>query len=138
MHKKITAIVTTLAIFAGTLAVTAFAFGGQQSITVEDGVTVYMNGEKLDMTDVNGNLVSAFVYNGTTYLPARAISEANGKDVEWDGETRSVYIKDKANPGTSDTEQKEAATVYFTKDISPEALVKIYDALGKELPGKVV
>ena len=50
MHKKITAIVTTLAIFAGTLAVTAFAFGGQQSITVEDGVTVYMNGEKLDMT----------------------------------------------------------------------------------------
>lgn len=50
MHKKITAIVTTLAIFAGTLAVTALAFGGQQSITVEDGVTVYMNGEKLDMT----------------------------------------------------------------------------------------
>lgn len=137
MYKKIIAIVTTLAIFVGTIVATAFAFGGQQSITVEDGVTVYMNGEKLDMTDVNGNPVSAFIYNGTTYLPARAISEANGKDVEWDGEAKSVYIKDKTNLNTSDTEQKEAATVYFTKDISSEALVKIYEALGKELPGKV-
>lgn len=27
--------------------------------------------------------------------------------------------------------------VYFTKDISPESLIKIYDALGRELQGKV-
>ena len=27
--------------------------------------------------------------------------------------------------------------VYFTKDISPEALVRIYEALGRDLPGKV-
>ena len=27
--------------------------------------------------------------------------------------------------------------VYFTKEISPESLVKIYEALGRELPGKV-
>ncbi len=29
------------------------------------------------------------------------------------------------------------ATVYFTKEISPESLVRIYDALGVTLPGKV-
>ncbi len=29
------------------------------------------------------------------------------------------------------------STVYFTKDISPEGLVKIFDALGRELKGKV-
>ena len=27
--------------------------------------------------------------------------------------------------------------VYFTKDISPESVVRLYDMLGKTLPGKV-
>lgn len=31
----------------------------------------------------------------------------------------------------------EKSKVYFTKDITPESLVKIYEALGKELKGKV-
>ena len=30
------------------------------------------------------------------------------------------------------------ATVYFISDISPESLVKAYQALGVELPGRVV
>lgn len=29
------------------------------------------------------------------------------------------------------------AKVYFTKVISPEAVIKLYEALGKRLPGKV-
>lgn len=39
------------------------------------------------MTDVNGNPVSTFVYNGTASLPVRTISRANGKEAEWYGET---------------------------------------------------
>lgn len=31
----------------------------------------------------------------------------------------------------------EKAKVYFTKDLSKEGLVKVYEALGKELVGKV-
>ena len=31
----------------------------------------------------------------------------------------------------------EKATVYFTKEITPEALVRIYEAAGRELKGKV-
>ena len=27
--------------------------------------------------------------------------------------------------------------VYFTKDISPEGLIRVYEALGRALPGKV-
>lgn len=30
--------------------------------------------------------------NGTTYLPVRAIANAFGQDVEWDGSTQSIYI----------------------------------------------
>lgn len=31
----------------------------------------------------------------------------------------------------------EKATVYFTKEITPQSLVRIYQALGKELKGRV-
>ena len=30
----------------------------------------------------------------------------------------------------------EKAKVYFIKDITPENIIKAYEALGKELPGK--
>ena len=32
---------------------------------------------------------------------------------------------------------KEKVKVYFTSEITPESLVKIYEAVGKELPGNV-
>ncbi len=151
MKKKIAALVTALAVFSSTLAVTALAFGTQREITVKDGVSVYMNGEEIEMTDANGNPVDAFVYNGTTYLPARAISEALGKDVSWDGNTGRVDITDptentavevteqttSATVDSTQTDTEGAATVYFTSDISPESLVEIYDALGVELTGNV-
>lgn len=31
----------------------------------------------------------------------------------------------------------EKAKVYFTKEITPEAVIRMYKLLGKELPGKV-
>ncbi len=31
----------------------------------------------------------------------------------------------------------EKAKVYFTKELTPEAMVKMYEALGVKLPGKV-
>ncbi len=34
-------------------------------------------------------------------------------------------------------EKEEMSTVYYSREISPEALVRIYEALGRELPGKV-
>lgn len=62
------------------------------NITVYPGVSIYMDDAKLDPTDANGKPVEAFIYNGTTYLPVRAVSEALGQVVQWDGKTKSVYI----------------------------------------------
>lgn len=83
MKKRIIASIAALSIIAGSIA--AAAFGVQRTINVTEGVSVFMNGKELEMKDVNGNDVDAFVYDGTTYLPARAISEANGNNVAWDG-----------------------------------------------------
>lgn len=71
-----------------------FAAGKLQkrTITVYSGVDIYIDDAKLDARDANGNPVEAFVYNGTTYLPVRAVGEAVGKAVQWESKTSSVYI----------------------------------------------
>lgn len=33
-----------------------------------------------------------FIHNGTTYLPVRAVGEAVGKEVAWDGASNTVYL----------------------------------------------
>ncbi len=60
-------------------------------------ISIYINGTKLTPKDGNGKIVDPFTVDGTTYLPVRAISEALGKDVKWDGSTASVKITDKAD-----------------------------------------
>lgn len=60
-------------------------------IEVFTGVRVYVNDAPLDPGDLHGN-PDAFIYNGTTYVAVRGVSNSLGQDVLWDGDTRSVYI----------------------------------------------
>ncbi len=69
-----------------------------KTIEVFTGVTIYVDGVEMKPTDVNGNPVETFVYNGTTYVPLRAVSQSLGENVDWDGATQSVYIGER--PGT--------------------------------------
>lgn len=64
----------------------------QKNITVTTGIPIYVDGVEMKPTDANGNPVDTFVYNGTTYVPLRAVSQYLGKAVKWDGSSRSVYI----------------------------------------------
>lgn len=82
-------VLTTLLLLG--LSVPALA-AAAKTIDVSTGINIYIDDVKLNPTDVAGNPVEPFLYNGTTYLPVRAISEALGKVVQWDGSTRSVYI----------------------------------------------
>ncbi len=78
---------------------------GAKSLTETIQVTysnikIFMDGEQLDPRDANGTQVEPFIYNGTTYLPVRAVGEAVGKDVSWDGINKVVYLG--AKPGDSE------------------------------------
>lgn len=64
----------------------------QKKITVSTGVNVYVDDVKLNTVDSKGNTIEGFIYNGTTYLPVKAVASAVGKAVSWDGKTKSVYI----------------------------------------------
>ena len=79
-------------IVAGTIGVT-FAAPVEKAITaLYNDIKIYIDGVKIEPKDANGNMVEPFIYEGTTYLPVRAVGEAFGKQVRWDGNTQSVYI----------------------------------------------
>ncbi len=56
------------------------------------GITIVLDGDVIDPRDANGNPVDPVIYDGTTYLPVRAIATALGKEVSWDGRTKTVYL----------------------------------------------
>lgn len=74
------------------LAVPVLAAPITKSIEVRSGIRVFIDDKELIPKDAKGNPVEVFLYNGTTYLPARAISEAIGKPVQWDGSVQGIYI----------------------------------------------
>ncbi len=73
-------------------AVPAYAAMTAKDITVYTGVGIYVDGKELHPADVKGNPVEAFIYEGTTYVPLRAVGEALGAEVSWDREEKTVYI----------------------------------------------
>ncbi|MBE7036454.1 MAG: copper amine oxidase N-terminal domain-containing protein [Ruminococcaceae bacterium] len=92
-------------LIAGVLIGVMLTSGGVLAKQVSETINaVYMNvklvidGEEITPKDANGNVVEPFIYNGTTYLPVRAVGEAFNKDVHWDGETATVYVGDIVKP----------------------------------------
>ena len=91
MKKRIPAVILMFALFLSTsFAANAY----RKSIDVEYGIDVEINGQQISMTDANGKPVDAFVYQGTTYVPIRAISETFGADVGYDSSTNTAYVYD--------------------------------------------
>lgn len=91
MKKRIPAVILMFALFLSTsFAANAY----KRSIEVEYGITVEFNEQQISMTDANGKPVDAFIYEGTTYVPIRAISETFGAAVGYDSSTNTAYVYD--------------------------------------------
>ncbi len=60
-----------------------------------DNIKILIDGKEYQPTDVNGNIVEPFIYNGTTYLPVRAIANAFDKEVDWEAQTSTVTLGSK-------------------------------------------
>jgi len=94
------------ALIAVMLITTVFAAYANKSITITyRDIKIIIGGEQIEPKDVTGKTVEPFIYDGTTYLPLRAVSEAVGYDVSWDDKTSTVKLTKKSdNPTTPELE----------------------------------
>ena len=96
------------------LGTIAFAVNGRKITATYGGITIYLNGQKQVATDVNGKTVEPLIYQGTTYVPIRAVSEWLGKTVTWQGSTSSVLINDSVFSDSDVTAAKNVISEFFT------------------------
>lgn len=73
------------------------------NVFLNSGISILLHGERFVATEPStGTELLPITYNGNTYLPLRAVAEATGLEVEWDGRTQTVYL------GNSDGSVAEA------------------------------
>ena len=87
-------------------SISKFIAGVSENVIVElnQDIKIYYGDEVQTFKDVNGKIVYPLSYNGTTYLPVRAISNLYNAGIEWDGETSTVSITKKNLEDTLKTE----------------------------------
>lgn len=96
MRKRIRGLIT--GVIVGTMLTSGVVFAKQVSETINvvyDNIKILIDGKEYKPTDATGNLVEPFIYNGTTYLPVRAIANAFDKEVDWEAQTSTVTLGSK-------------------------------------------
>ncbi len=84
-----------LSSFMAGVIIGAVVFGSSIALAWSGAITVdfqplnfFFNGvQKYPASDQQG-----FIYNGRTYVPLRFMAEASGLSVEWDGNSKSIYV----------------------------------------------
>ena len=78
----------------GTVSGTPDTWTATQNITgdIRSDITILVDGVRQTFTDVNGSVVYPMTYNGSVYLPIRAIGNLMGKSVSWNQATNTVIL----------------------------------------------
>ena len=79
------------------LVVGACATSGM-TLSVDPTIKIMVNGSEFHPKDVNGNDVMVFAYNGTTYAPLRAPTEAYGLEVGYDAAQNMATVNQPVSP----------------------------------------
>lgn len=96
MKKKSQGLIAGALIGATLTSGMVFAASGTKTIDViYDNIKILIDGKEYQPTDANGDAVEPFIYNGTTYLPVRAIANAFDKDVDWEAQASTVSLGSK-------------------------------------------
>lgn len=97
------ALIASLVLCSGTVA---FAKVANMNIPVSyNNIKVVVNGKQLSTSK------EPFTYEGTTYLPIRAVAEAVGMDVNWDGQTKTVTLSSGGSTETQPVKKEEGTAV---------------------------
>ncbi len=104
MKKKILATLMVFCLCAVCITIGACAATSITKISAElrPDITVLIDGQKQIFKNANGDIVDPVLYNGTTYLPIRAIGEIMGKSVSWDASTNKIELKSENQTSVAD------------------------------------
>lgn len=84
--------------------------------TLSPNVTVKIDGVEQTFYSAQGKGVHPIIYNGTTYIPLRAVGELMGKNVNWDGTTGTASLSGTRTTGnvtgTPDTAAKRTDVTF--------------------------
>ena len=87
---------------------------GQENIQVSyNNIKIVVDGKELQTSR------EPFIYEGTTYLPVRAVAEAVGKEVAWDGATQTVTLSGSGAADKTQNADSRVASV-ITNDMRGE------------------
>ena len=95
------------------LAAVSFASSNRDVTVSYGGIKIYLNGIEQTAKDVNGKVVEPLVYEGTTYVPVRAVSQWYGKTVTWQNSTNSIFINDAVFSESDISAAKSAINKFF-------------------------
>lgn len=106
----------------------ASASSNKKQITAEldYGVSVRLDGELKDLFNASGTRVYPIMYDGTTYLPIRALANLLGLGVDWDQATQTVLLGTKPAGGT------DLIDTFKAYDLSGIGWSKAYQVQGTE------
>ena len=76
-------------------------------------IKISLDGKVLDLRDAQGNVVEPFKFNGTNYVPVRALAENLGLNVAWDGANATVVLTSTQDSGAGDEAVSE--TLLFAR-----------------------
>lgn len=90
-------------------------------------ISIEINKVRQVFKDANGQMVYPIIYNGTAYLPIRAISAIMEEPVEWDGGSKSIYIgktlkfpvKSDARISTDSIQEASRSDISFLNGMQP-------------------
>lgn len=79
-----------------------------KEIQVRQGdINITLNGEKIQLKDVNGKPVEPMIYEGSTYVPLRSLMELDkNTKIKWNNVTTTVEIETKAQATEKPVQEK--------------------------------
>lgn len=81
------------------------------SVDIRSDFTIVVDGAVQVFKDAAGSRVYPMLYNGSTYLPLRAIGGLMGKSVAWDGKTQTVTLTSPSDSLVTDADSFSGGTV---------------------------
>lgn len=119
LSKKVMAVTTALSIVTAVGAV-AYADSALKQITAYQnaGIQLKVNGSPVDLSSEDG-MMYPIVYEGHSYVSAKAVAEALGATVKWNNDTQTVEISSSGSvPSGAGIPSKDNSSSSSTKPAS--------------------